>query len=343
MIKEHTDLKDFLEKVKNRIDPAIEELLKLNLNPSREEMILYQVRIGGKRLRPALAVASCFLFGGDWSDDIIYPAAGLEILHNYTLIVDDMIDRGHIRRGKPTTWKKYGYSLAHNVGMFYAASLIQSLQKTSKTEKVSNCLAQTLKIVIEGEIKDVLADAQLKENIDYLKKQKTKEITLKDYYQIISEKTASLISASVRIGSIIASAPEDLEEEIARYGFNTGMAFQISDDILDIFGDENEFGKEIGKDLMEGKRSNIVLILALSKMTEKDRDGCLSFLEKKDKSKEELEEIIRKIKLTNALLEAQSIGNDFIDKAKESLDNLPDNQWRTLLGEISTKIMMRNK
>jgi len=343
MINKHPDIKDFLEKVKSRIDPAIEELLKLNLNPDREEMILHQVRVGGKRLRPALAVASCFLFGGDWSDDIIYPAAGLEILHNYTLIVDDMIDRGHIRRGEPTTWKKYGYSLAHNAGMFYAASLIQSLQKTSKMEEVSNCLAQTLKIVIEGEIKDILADAQLKEDVDYLKKQKTKEITLQDYYQIISEKTASLISASVRIGSIIASAPKDLEKEIAHYGFNTGMAFQISDDILDIFGDENEFGKEIGKDLMEGKRSNIVLILALSGMIEKDRDRCFCFLEKENKSKEELEEIIARIKSTNALSEAQAIGNNFIDKAKESLNNLPDNQWRTLLSELSAKIIMRNK
>ncbi len=339
----HIDLKDFLEEIKDRIDPAIEELLKLNLNPEREEMILHQIRVGGKRLRPALAVASCFLFGGNWSDDIVYPAAGLEILHNYTLIVDDMIDRGHIRRGEPTTWKKYGYSLAHNAGMFYAASLLQSFQKTSKIKEVSSCLAQTLKIVIEGEIKDVLADAQLKEDVDYLKKQKTKEITLDNYYQIISEKTASLISASVRIGAIVSSAPKNLEEKISDYGFNLGMAFQISDDILDIFGDENEFGKEIGKDLMEGKRSNAVLLLALSEMENKKRDRCLQFLEDKNKTKKELKDIIEEVKSTNALSQAQLIGNEFVDKAKESLNSLPDNQWRTLLSDLSKKIITRNK
>jgi geranylgeranyl diphosphate synthase, type I len=335
-------LKEFLAETKNKIDPLIEEIIKLNLDPEREEMMLHQIRVGGKRLRPALAVASCFLFGGEW-DNVAYPAAGLEILHNYTLIVDDIIDNSVLRRGKETTWKKYGQSMAQCAGMHYAVSLFQAAQMSSHSREVGECLAETLKTVIGGEINDVLADVKLKKDIDYLKEQKYEEITLKDYYQIIADKTASLMSASVRVGAISASAPKDLQDEIARYGFNLGMAFQISDDILDIFGNEDEFGKEIGKDIKEGKRSNIVIISALAEMSGRDSKQCFDFLEKEDKGKEQLSIILEKIKSTEALQKATSIGNNFINKARQSLNKLPDNEWRILLSEFLDEIIVRNK
>jgi geranylgeranyl diphosphate synthase, type I len=335
-------LKEFLAETKNKIDPLIEEIIKLNLDPEREEMMLHQIRVGGKRLRPALAVASCFLFGGEW-DNVAYPAAGLEILHNYTLIVDDIIDNSVLRRGKETTWKKYGQSMAQCAGMHYAVSLFQAAQMSSHSREVGECLAETLKTVIGGEINDVLADVKLKKDIDYLKEQKYEEITLKDYYQIIADKTASLMSASVRVGAISASAPKDLQDEIARYGFNLGMAFQISDDILDIFGNEDEFGKEIGKDIKEGKRSNIVIISALAEMEPGEKKRFLKILSYEEKTREMIEDAISMLKQTMAYDETISLGLNFIEKSCNSLEKLPRNKWNDVLREVATGIISRIK
>jgi geranylgeranyl diphosphate synthase, type I len=332
----------FLAETKDRVDPVIEQILISNVHSEYQEMVLHQIRVGGKRLRPALAVASCFLFGGKW-EDVIYPAASLEILHNYTLIVDDMIDRGEIRRGQPTTWKKYSYSMAHNVGMFYAASLTTSSGKSPRSSEVSDIISKTLKIVIEGEVEDILADALLKEESEYLSEKKKKEIGLNDYYEIISKKTASLISASVYLGSVVGGADQNSQDKIKDYGFNLGMAFQISDDLLDIFGKEGDFGKEIGKDIKEGKRSNIVFICALAEMDLSEKQEFSSILSGEAREKKRVDRAIEMIKKTGAEKQVALIGRDFVGRAHKSLQELPRNKWNNILEGMATGVMSRTK
>ncbi len=335
-----TSLDNFLKETSQRIDPAIEEVLSFNLNPARAEMVLYQIRTGGKRLRPAIAAASCFLFGGKW-EDIIYPAAGLEILHNYTLIVDDIIDRSQMRRGMETTWKKYGESLAQCTGMHYAASLMQAAQRSAQPEKTGEWMARTLKIVIEGEIKDILADACLKEDTPYLQENQFSEVDFKVYQEMVAGKTAALLSLSARLGAIAAGASEQEEENISEYGFNLGMAFQISDDILDLFGQEDQFGKEVYKDIKEGKRGNAVIFYALSEMKEADKARLLEILACPEKTKDEIREAVQMIKNTQAREVALEKGGEFVALARKPLELLPSNEWNDWLEGLADLIMNR--
>lgn len=335
-----SNIDDFIKEVSDRVEPVIKEVLVLNLDPAREEMVLYQINSGGKRLRPAIAAASCFLFGGKWSD-IIYPAAGLEILHNYTLIIDDIIDRSQLRRGKETTWKKYGQSLAQCAGMHYAASLMQAGGMSKKSEKISKELASALKIVIEGEVKDILADAQPKETSEYLKQALFSEVNLDTYQRIVAEKTAALFIIAARSGALVADATQDQENLIADYALNLGMAFQISDDLLDIFGEEEIFGKETGKDIREGKRSNVVVIYALDGMKTNEKQRFIDILRYDNKTEDMINEAIEMIKATMARDETISLGQNFIKQAHASLEKLPKNEWNDLLRDIASGIMLR--
>lgn len=336
------DLNEFLEETKNRVDPIIEEILKLDLDPAREEMVVHQVRVGGKRLRPALVAASCFLFGGKW-EDILYPAAGLEILHNYTLIVDDMIDNSSLRRGQDTTWKRYGRSMAHCVGMHYAASLMQAAQRSPQPEKTGEWIARTLKVVIEGEMKDVLADVCLKEDVSYLKGHQFSEVNLEIYQKMIAGKTAVLLSLAARLGAIMGDASKEEQEIAAEYGFNLGMAFQISDDILDIFGREEQFGKEALKDIKEGKRGNAVILFALSEAGDANKLRLLEILTYPDKTKDQVEEAFRIIESTEARKDAFEKGEEFVALAQHVLELLPMNIWNEQLKDLAILAVERTK
>ena len=113
------------EKAAKIVDPKIKQVLGLYLDKKTQKLVEYQIDAGGKRLRPVLAIVSCSVCGGKVKD-VLYPAAGLEILHNYTLIVDDMIDNSNLRRGEPTTWFKFGKSIAQCVAVIYGVALFQA-------------------------------------------------------------------------------------------------------------------------------------------------------------------------------------------------------------------------
>ena len=122
---ESQQLKKFLISFKKQIDPVITGILKNSLDKQFSEITSYQVLAGGKRLRPALALLSCLSVGGK-QEDVLMASAGLEILHNYTLIIDDIIDHSELRRNKPTTWAKYGKSIAECVSIYYGASVFEA-------------------------------------------------------------------------------------------------------------------------------------------------------------------------------------------------------------------------
>ncbi|NTW61519.1 polyprenyl synthetase family protein, partial [Candidatus Saccharibacteria bacterium] len=122
------DIKEVLTKISNQVDPIIERLLKNNIEGSSVEMALYQCGVGGKRIRPALLILTGQAFGAKIKD-LLYPSASIEILHNLTLIIDDIIDHSEFRRDKPTVWKKYGKSIAMCDSLFYGAAVFEGLEK----------------------------------------------------------------------------------------------------------------------------------------------------------------------------------------------------------------------
>lgn len=336
------DLKSFFKKSAKLVEPKIEELLKSYVSSKYRELINYQILAGGKRLRPGLAIACCKMVEGK-TEDVIYPAAGIEILHNYSLIVDDIIDRSKIRRGQPTCWAKFGKSIAQCVAIDYSAAVFQGAVRCSNPVKMTELLAKTTKTIVEGEILDVLFEQCGREDQPYVKQHRYWEITPRDQRQMAAQKTAFFFRSCCVAGGLCGSADERQLESLKDYGFNLGMAFQVRDDILDIFGKQKVFGKKIGADIIERKLGNIVILSALKELSSQDKEKFLTTIRDKEMTREDFEEAMDLIKKTDARKEAQEVGERYVKKAKESLKSLSQNKWSDILGDLADFVMEREK
>jgi len=331
-----------LEKMSKIIMPVMKNLLNSYIGKRFQELVQYQISSGGKRLRPALAIISCKLLGGK-TEDILYPAAGFEILHNYTLIIDDIIDNSFLRRGKPTVWAKFGESIAQCIGIYYSATIFQTTKYSKVSNKISEILAESAKIVSDGEILDILFERTGRENEQYILKNRYQNISEKDYLEMVVKKTATLFKNCCEAGGICAGAGEKEIKLLSNYGFNLGIVFQIRDDVLDIFGNEKKFGKKIGKDIQERKAGNIIIVFALKELSQSDRKKLNNTFRKKEISDQDIKEVIGLIKKTDALRRAKAFGYDFVQKAKENLKLLPQNQWNALLADLVDFVANREK
>lgn len=339
------NFENLLSETTRLIDPKIKELLSLYTDDDDKrtnELIHYQIETGGKKIRPVFCMASCLLFNGKISN-ALYSAAGLEILHNYTLIIDDIIDNSYLRRNKPTTWAKFGKAIALCAGADYSATIFQAANKSKNPVKISELFAKTIKTIFDGQILDILFEQSGREDERYIIKNRYKKITQADYIKMISKKTAILIETSCEVGGICANANQTQITTLKKYGFNLGMAFQIQDDILDIFGDEKKFGKEIGHDIKGKKLSNIVILFAMEEIAQADKKTILNILKKEEVNNNDVKEVIKLINKTSAKERACLLGERYIKKAKESLKKLPQNNWNNILNEIADFIVKREK
>ena len=208
------------------------------------EPLSYMIEIGGKRIRPRLCLLAYSLFKDTLDSEILEPAAALEVFHSFTLIHDDIMDKSDLRRGKPTVWKKWSEETAILSG---DVMLIDSYKRIAKAPKevldsVMELFSHTAAQVCEGQQMDMDFENEAL-------------VQMKDYEQMIGLKTAVLIACAAKMGAIIARAQDDCCQALYDYGYKLGMAFQIADDYLDAFGDEKVFGKPIGGDILNNKKS----------------------------------------------------------------------------------------
>ncbi|MCX6759661.1 MAG: polyprenyl synthetase family protein [Candidatus Nealsonbacteria bacterium] len=327
-------LDSILNKYSKMVTPVMGELLDSYVDKENQEIVKYQVFTGGKRIRPALVLITCQLLGGKVKD-AIFPAAGLEILHNYSLIIDDIIDNSTLRRNKPTTWFKFGRSIAQCVGIDYSAVVFQAANQSKKPVRMSELFAKTMKTIVDGEILDILFERAGRKEEPYIVKNRYRNIANKDYFKMVSKKTAALFKTCCEIGGIAAGASEKNLKALRNYGFNLGIAFQVQDDILDIFGEKKSFGKKIGKDITERKGGNIVIMLALKELPKSEKKRVLEIMRKKEIKSQDIQGAIQLIKKTNSLQKAYRLGKSFAEKAKENLNDLPKNKWNNILNEIA--------
>jgi len=341
--EEKKALKLFLKETAKKINPISRELLELYISKKFHKIINYQNSTGGKRLRPALAIISSNLLGGKIKD-VLYPAAGLEILHNCTLIVDDIIDHSYLRRGKLTTWHRFGKSIAECAGLGYLASSFEGANRSKNPSLISEVFAETLKtIMMGGEIYDILFEQQGRKEEPYIVNNRFSKVGEKEYYEMVAQKTAFLFQSCCQIGGICAGAKKKQIEYLKNYGFNLGMAFQIQDDILDIFGEEKKFGKKIGKDIEERKLGNIVILLALKELKRQERNKILKVFRKEKIKNKDIKEAIKIIKTTNSRRQAEKLADVFLEKAKSNLEFLPQNKWNRLLKTFADFVVQRGK
>ena len=207
------------------------------------EPIQYALSAGGKRIRPVLTLMGADAFGGDFRK-AMEPALGIEIFHNFTLLHDDVMDNSDVRRGRPTVHKKYDAN---------TAILSGDTMLTLATQKITKVDDPILRRVI-----DTFNDMALKVyegqrlDIDF---ETSDKINLSDYLEMIEGKTGSLLGAAVKIGAMIGGASDKDADLMYEYGMMTGLAFQIQDDWLDTFGDATTFGKPIGGDIKNAKKT----------------------------------------------------------------------------------------
>lgn len=340
--KNKKELSLFLKETAAMVNPIIQELLESYVDKKFHELINYQAATGGKRFRPALTIISSKVLGGKIKD-VLYPASGLEILHNSTLIVDDIIDHSQLRRNKPTVWFKFGQSIAECMGVDYLAAAFEGANHSKKPAMISEIFAKTLKTVINGEILDILFEQHGRQEEPYVIKNRYHKITKQKYYEMIGRKTASLAQSCCEVGGICAKASGRRLKTLKDYGFNLGMAFQIRDDVLDIFGDEKKFGKKIGKDIEERKLGNIVILFALIELSRSGKEKFLRIIRKKEIRNKDIKEAMKLIKKTRAHEKACGLAEDFAAKAKEQLKLLPQNKWNKALKGLADFAVQREK
>lgn len=341
-LKAKKELDSLLKETAKTVDPVIQELLESYTDKKFHKLINYQISTGGKRFRPALTIISSKLFGGKIKN-VLYPAAGLEILHNCTLIVDDIIDHSELRRRKPTTWFKFGKSIAECIGLDYLAAAFEGANRSKEPAVISEIFAETLKTIINGEILDILFEQRGREEEPYIVKNRYHKITNQKYYEMIGKKTAALAQSCCEVGGICAGATKKQLEALKNYGFNLGIAFQIRDDVLDMFGEEKKFGKKIGKDIEERKLGNIVILSALTELSKSNKEKLLKIIRKKEIRNKDIKEAIKLIKKTNSCQETCHLAESFVEKAKESLKLLPKNKWNKMLGSLTDFVIQREK
>jgi len=209
--------------------------------------IKYMMELGGKRLRPLLTPMSCDMFGGNIKEALA-PAMGLELFHNFTLLHDDIMDQAPLRRGKETVFKKWNTNSAILSGDTLFVMAYELVTKTTPAllPQVLELFNDTARKVCEGQQYDMDYEFKGDASID-------------DYILMIRLKTAVLISCSLKLGAIIAKAPDKEASLIYTFGENLGLAFQLQDDYLDVFGEVVKFGKEIGNDIVTNKKTFLYL------------------------------------------------------------------------------------
>ncbi|MBO4768421.1 MAG: polyprenyl synthetase family protein [Bacteroidales bacterium] len=221
----------------------------MSLDFNREPQGLYEpvgyiLGLGGKCLRPKLCLSAFSLFSDDITDEIVYPALALEIFHEFTLIHDDIMDRSDTRRNQPTVHVKWDDNTAILSGdaMSILAYRYLALCPAEKLRDAVKLFTDTALEVCEGQQKDMDFEEQ-------------PFVTMDEYLGMIGQKTGVLLACSAALGALLAGASEEQIKALWDFGYNTGLAFQITDDYLDTFGDPVTFGKPIGGDIANNKKS----------------------------------------------------------------------------------------
>ncbi|HEX7366773.1 MAG TPA: polyprenyl synthetase family protein [Pelobium sp.] len=239
-----------IKELQQIIDTAVKEI-KYPATPNElYEPIAYLMALGGKRLRPALVLMATDLFGGN-IEDAKSPALAIEMFHNFTLMHDDIMDNAPLRRGQPTVHEKWSDSVAILSGdvMFVKAYRLMIQVKPEILTSVLEVFNKTAIEVCEGQQIDMNFEARAKVSID-------------EYLEMIRLKTAVLLGGALKIGALIGNADAENADLLYQFGENLGLAFQLQDDILDVYGDPEKFGKQVGGDIISNKKT-FLLIKAL--------------------------------------------------------------------------------
>ncbi len=307
------EIDNYFDEIIKSVNEEIEKHIKGEPKELYDSSI-YLLRAGGKRLRPLITVASSDLFSGD-RKRAYKAAAAVEILHNFTLIHDDIMDEDTLRRGMPTVHVKWGVPMAILAGDLLHAKAFEVLSEalqgldSSRFYMGISEFSKSVIIIAEGQAMDMEFENR-------------QDITEEEYLDMIKRKTAQLFSCSAFLGGLVANAKDKDLELLKEFGLNLGIAFQVIDDILGLTADEKELGKPIYSDIREGKKT-ILVIRALKYASEKERRIIMEGLGSKDQEK-----IIKSAEIVKSLSldYAYDIAEKYYEKSINILSSIGGNE-----------------
>jgi geranylgeranyl diphosphate synthase, type II len=301
----------------NKINKAIFESSEVGDTPLLFEPINYINNLQGKRLRPLLVLLSGLSLGGK-IESLLFPAVAIELLHNFTLVHDDIMDNDDVRRGKPTLHVKWdlGTAILAGDGLLGLAYRKILLTPDVNQSYIASLFTNALIDICEGQALDKSFETR-------------QNVSEEQYLEMINKKTAVLIQLSCQLGAITAGADEDIQKKFSDFGYNIGMGFQIQDDLLDIIADESKLGKKVGSDLAMNKKTILTTKLLQSGLSTENINDVNEF-------KKYLEN-------SGIINEVSGMVDKYFTTAYEIFDTLQDNNHKTLLLQLTDYIKSREK
>ncbi len=305
-----------------RIDEIILRELRSDY-PFVDRLAQYGFRLGGKRLRPALVLLSdkaC----GEVSSDHLTLAAAVELVHTATLIHDDVLDEATIRRHLATVNVQWDNEASVLLGDYLLARAI-CLASSLETMFACRTIADAAKVMCEGELRQVGSRGNY-------------GLSEEEYFEIIANKTSALCACCCRLGSHYAGAGDEVQESLGRYGRNLGIAFQITDDVLDVLGDEQTVGKSLGTDLIKQK-ATLPLIRLLSQAGRSEHREIMAILSRSDNHHGEA--LRPWFEQSDAIAYAKQRAERYVQRAKQELDVAPNEPARVALELLADFVVTR--
>ena len=306
--------------------------IEISKNIKDEEKLItltagHLIKAKGKKIRPLLTLLVSKMLNYKGNADVTL-AVCIEFIHNATLLHDDVIDTGKIRRGKLSANQIWGNKVSVLVGDYLLSRAFKLMVK-NKSLKLLEILSQTSLILARGQIQDVGNN----QNVN---------LTEKKYLSIIDAKTAELFRISCFLPTIITDQDKRTQKIFNDFGFNFGMAFQLSDDVLDYFGDSSKMGKSVGKDFFEGKVTYPV-IHCFKKSDKKSKKIIAKLFFKRKRSKKDLALILDLMKKTNTYKSSIEFVGKYAEKAKTNINKFEGNKYKVYLDDLVDHLIIRDK
>lgn len=296
--------------------------------------IRYTLDLAGKRVRPYLTLIGCGLCDGN-VEEALPAAISIELLHNFTLLHDDIMDRAEKRRGELSVYKKWDDSTAILSGDAMYARAFKQLQYYGQSDSYSkdryrlilDLFLECTEAVCEGQAFDLMFE-------------RGQNITIEEYIGMIEGKTAALISGSLALGGAVANASDELIEELQFVGKKIGIAFQIQDDLLDVIADPEKFGKKRGGDIIEGKKTYLAL-LALQRCDDHQKENLAKYMASSSNSIEEIDEVISLYESLDVISDTKNAISYHYEAAMEHLADFKDSDYKQELIEFLNRLISR--
>ena len=327
------DIKQKLVKNAKPVDKFIESILKSRTPENLYHASRYLISAGGKRLRPYLTIKSCEAVGGHAKYAVPF-AASLEILHNFTLVHDDVMDNDELRRGKPTVHKKYGAPMAILAGDLLFAKVYQSVLDHAPAHMSSDEIVAALGKMTDSII--LLCEGQALD----ISFPQAMDVTEKDYLDMIGGKTSALFMACAEVGAIAGGATKTRVAALGKFAWDAGLAFQIVDDILGITADEEKLGKPVGSDIREGKKT-LIMIHALTNANEEQMSVLKRAVGVESASKEDIDAVVKTLEEIGSIQYAKDEAEKYMTSAFESIKVIPDGPSKQELIDLVNYFVQR--